>query len=215
MDIRDTLFGDLPLEQWPPTPTDADAQEPWLSFIAARKALARGEVSGAIAAWLRVITMPDLESRHYLQAWSFLRRNGVTPPADQAGRVLAVILEIPVKNGLDLLAAYRDCTARYYNYSGASVIWEHPDNSLDAIVNTLMSAGEKVVRAIGVGDKPRPPAPLPGQARLNFLTLAGLAFGQAPLAALMADPTAKPVVVAGAVLMQKLIASVDQPHVKS
>jgi hypothetical protein len=27
---------------------------------------------------------------------------------------------------VDLLAAYADRTARYYNFSGASVVWDHP-----------------------------------------------------------------------------------------
>jgi hypothetical protein len=208
METRDLLFGDLPLDGWPSSAAaDVGDAEPWRSFIAARKAMAEGRVAEAVEGWLRVIDMPGLESRHYLQAWTFLRQRGVQPPAEQAGQILGVVLEVPVGGGLDLLAAYRDRTARYFNYSGRAAIWEHPNNALDSEIDVLLAAGEKIVRAIGAGGKPRPPAPPADQARLNFMTPAGLAFGQAPMSVLMNDPAAKAVVIAGTGLMQKLVAS--------
>src|SRR4051812_36577278 len=81
--IRDTLFGDLPLEQWPADASRASG-EPWASFVAARDALAGGRADDAIAAWTQITEMPDLESRHYLQAWHFLRAQGQRPDGSLA-----------------------------------------------------------------------------------------------------------------------------------
>ena len=47
---------------------------------------------------------------------------------------------MPVPGGLDTLAAYEDLSARYLNFSGAAVIWDHPDNSLDSETRGLMQA---------------------------------------------------------------------------
>jgi hypothetical protein len=112
--IRDTLFGDWSIDGWGATEGSA---EPWGSFAAARTAISASDAHSAAAALRRIIAMPGLESRHYLQAWHFLRQLGVQPPTDQAKNALGVVLEIALPQGLDLLAAYADGSARYYNYS--------------------------------------------------------------------------------------------------
>jgi hypothetical protein len=149
--------------------------------------------------------MPDLESRHYAQAWQFLRVYGVDPPPQIAKALLGVVIEVPMTGGLDVLAAYPEHTARYYNFSGGAVIWEHPDDSLDPLIDELLRAGQDVVNAIGPWDKPRPPAPAAGRIRISFLTPSGLHFGDGPADQIPADPLAKPVFDAGTKLMQALV----------
>ena len=201
-EIRDTLFGDLPLEAWPPG--NGPGGEPWQSFVAAREAVAAGRMDDAIAAWQQVSTMPRLESRHYAQAWHFLRAQGVQPPADRAKQLLGVVLEVPMENGLDLLAAYPDYSARYYNYTGAGEIWDRPDPSLDPLIDDVLRAGQQILNAIGPWEEARPAAPPAGQLRINLLSPAGLHFGQGPFNDLAADPLAKPAVEAGTALMTRL-----------
>jgi hypothetical protein len=210
LNLRDTLFGDRPLAEWPPQLSSADGPA-WKAFCNARIALAEGRVTDAISGWQRVIGLPDLESRHYAQAWFFLRQQGVKPAPEVATNILGVVMEVPVNGGFDLLAAYRDRSARYYNYSGAGVVWEHPDASLDPQIDMLLDEGQKLVRKIGVSDKPRPPAPPADQARLSFITPGGIAFGQGPFAHLAKDPLARSIVGAGTLLMQKMIAAADRP----
>ena len=135
--MRDTLFGDVPLEGWPPD--DSGDAEPWRSFVQARRALGRGSEAEAIAIWKRIAKAPELESRHYLQAWHYLLQHGEAPPPAAAKRLYGVVLEVPIDAGLDLLAAYEDRTARYYNHSGAAVIWERPDGRLDSAVDALLA----------------------------------------------------------------------------
>jgi hypothetical protein len=204
--IRDTLFGDLPIPDWPiDDRAAAGGTEPWASYVRARDAVEADKPYDAIAEWRRVDGMPGLESRHYAQAWHFLRVYGVDPPKERAKTLLGVIIELPMNGGLDLLAAYPEYTARYYNFSGSAVIWEHPDDSLDALIDDLLLAGQRVLDAIGPWDKPRPPAPAPGRVRINFLAASGLHFGEGPAGEFPADPLAAPVFDAGTRLMQEML----------
>ena len=95
LSIRDTLFGDQPIETWPPGPAPG---EPWATFIAARASLSQGRQDGAIAAWRSITEMPNLESRHYAQAWHFLRAHGVPCPPERAKQLLGIV-KMEIKNG--------------------------------------------------------------------------------------------------------------------
>src|SRR5512145_760321 len=109
--IRDTLFGDLPMTHWP---SDSSlSMEPWASFVQARKYIEKMKDSSAVTTLKQITDMPGLESRHYLQAWHFLRLLRVNPPPDKAKTVYGVIVEVAVQRGADLVAAYADHTARY------------------------------------------------------------------------------------------------------
>jgi hypothetical protein len=208
--IRDTLFGDMPMNDWPPISAPTQDLEPWKSFVLARQAMEAGRTGEAGDYWKSITETPNLESRHYLQAWHFLRQQGITPPQDQEKKLLAIVVEYTLDAGLDLVAAYPEHTARYYNHSGAGVIWEHPDPSLDPAIDALLHAGQQVLNQIGPWDKPRPAPPPKGHIRLNFLSPAGLHFGQADFEVLARDPLAQPTIQAATALMQALIAKDTQ-----
>ena len=203
--IRETLFGDMPLDQWPP---DGDASDEvlWGAFVSARQHLAAGNQPDAIACWQQILAHPGLEPRCYLQAWHFLRQRGQQPPPDIAKELYGVVVEVAMPQGLDLLAAYTDHSARYYNFSGAAVVWEHPDMSLDSDIDQLLAASRQVVAQIGPWEQARPAPPPPGQARMSFLTPSGLHFAQGPMAALARDPLGGRVIQLATILMKDLIA---------
>ena len=207
--IRDTLFGDLPITQWP-SETASSESEPWRSFAQARAHLSSGHTHEAVTTLQRILAMPELEPRHYLQAWHFLRENDIQPDISVAKEVLGVVVEVALSGGLDLVAAYADGSARYYNHSGSGVVWEFPDDSLDQQIEDLLKAGQAVVDQIGVWEKPRPAAPLAGEVRINMLTPSGLHFGQAPTEALAADPLGGGVISAAIKLMQSLIEKAEK-----
>jgi hypothetical protein len=112
--------------------------------------------------------------------------------------------------GVDLLAAYPDYSARYYNYSGSGIVWEHPDTSLNSPIDQLLEASRQVVAQIGPWEQARPTPPQRDQARLSFLTPSGLHFGQGPMAALSRDPIGGRVLQLATVLMRALIAKTNQ-----
>lgn len=202
--IRETLFGDMPLDQWPAGGEASDVF-PWGVFIAARQFLAAGRKAEAIACWRDTLRQPGLEPRCAAQAWHFLRQQGQQPPPDVAKQLLGVVVEVALPQGLDLLAAYPDHSARYFNHSGAGVVWEHPDASLDAEIDQLLEASRRVVAEIGPWKEARPAPPPCDSARMSFLTPGGLHFGQGPMAALSQDPMGGEVIHAATRLMKALI----------
>jgi hypothetical protein len=202
--IRDTLFGDMPMTEWPSDP--GLTAEPWGSFVQARKYLDKQDKDSAIIALKRITDMPALESRHYLQAWHFLRQVGVNPSPEKAKIVYGVIVEVGVQGGADLVAAYSDHTARYLHHSGGGVIWEHPDTSLDSEVEVLLKAGQAVATAIGPWEQARPPAPQGDTVRLNMLTPSGLHFGYGSFQNLYNEPMGRSIIDPATKLMQSLIA---------
>ena len=199
--LRETLFGDVALSEWGGT----SPAEPWRSFAQAAELTTRGEREAAVQCLDGILAQPGLESRHYLEAWMGLASLGVRPPEPEAKHLFGVVLDMPVSGGLDTLAAYEDLSARYLNFSGAGVIWDHPDSSLDSQIHGLLAAGRELLGKIGPWAGPRPPVPS-GQARISLLTPSGLHFGQAAPGLLSRDPMAAPVLLAGTTLMQALIA---------
>lgn len=205
VDSRDILFGDAPMSAWPGSES-MEQGEPWTSFVNARQQANAGDTTSATKVLNQILEMRDLESRHYLQAWHFLKQMGQQPPDDEAKRLYGVVVEVGLDDGLDILAAYVDGTARYFNYSGAAIIWERPDASLDAPLETLMKLAQRVVNEIGSWDGDRPPVPAAGDVRINFLVPAGLHFGQGKFEDLARDSRGGPLIAAATELMQALIA---------
>ena len=200
--IRDTLFGDMPMSEW--ARDDRQNMEPWSSFVQARKHLDKRDRNSAITLWKTITDTPGLESRHYLQAWHFLRQHGVYPAPEKAKLVYGVVVEVALKGGADILAAYTDHTARYLNYSGAGVIWEHSDTSLDAEIEALLRAGQAVANVIGPWNQARPPAPTGDNVRLNMLTPSGLHFGYGSFKTLYEEPMGRSIIDPATRLMQSL-----------
>lgn len=199
--IRDTLFGDMPIGQWPSNDT---AGGPFATFIRARHAIAANKPGEAINDWLSITTTPGLESRHYLQAWHFLRQHGQQPPAEVAKDVFGVVIEVGMPEGLDILAAYADLSARYLNHAGGGVIWDHPDDSLDLKITTLLDHAERITQKIGPWEKERPAPVGRDMLRLSMLTPSGLHIGQGPVAVLSSDPFSAPMFAAATQLLQAL-----------
>lgn len=201
-EIRDTLFGDQPFGSWA---NHASMGEPWLSFTSAKAALDRGDQRACIEILTGIADRKNLESRHYVQAWEFLRQLGVLPPKEKEKELYGVVVEAGLNEGLDIIAAYADLSARYYNYSGAGVVWERPDATLDAPIQQVLSSGRVVAAQLGPWKGPRPPVPPQGIARINMLTPSGLHFGEGSLQALASDPLGGPVIATATVLMRALI----------
>ena len=105
-----------------------------------------------------------------------------------------------------MVAAYADHTARYFNYSGAGVVWDIPDQEIDQLIDRLLSLGQEIIPHIGLWEQERPPAPPVGSVRINLLTSGGLYFGQAAFADMGQDPLGGKALKAAITLMKALIA---------
>lgn len=204
-EIRNTLFGDVPLAEVVRAHPKVTLAEPWASFVRARDLRDADDVAGAKEAMRQVLAMHDLETRVFLQAWHTMRELGETPPQDRAKDVLGVVVEVGMPKGLDIVAAYRDHRARYFNYGGAGVLWERPTDSLDGLIDELLQAGSVVANVIPPWTQPKPPEPKRGSVRINLLTPSGIHLGQGPVEALNQDAMGGPILSAAFGLMKRLV----------
>ncbi len=130
----------------------------------------------------------------------------MNPPAEKAKIVYGVVVEVGMKNSADIVAAYSNYTARYLHHSGAGVIWERPDASLDAEIDALLKAGQAVANVIGPWEQARPAAPQGENVRLNMLTPSGLHFGYGAFQNLYNEPMGRSIIDPATRLMQGLTA---------
>ena len=206
LSIRDLLFGDLSLEMIASFAARTGDDSPWAHFAVAHQRHQQGDSFGAIVELEKVLDLERLESRVYLQAWYCLRQLGSFPPADIASEIKGVVVEAALEEGLDIVAAYADHSARYFNYSGAGVVWDIAEPEMDKLIDRLLSQGQEIIPHIGLWEQPRPPAPPAGTVRINLLTCGGLYMGQAAFADMGQDPLGGQAIKAAITLMQALIA---------
>ena len=208
LDLRKALFGEVAVQDFPPRFSPHDLAEPWASFVLAKNAVQAGEASGAISTWRRLANTPGLDTRFYAECWYLLRGQGVQPPAEIAKKLLGVVVEVEMGSGaMDLLAAYADHSARYYNYRGVGIVWDHPTKDLDGFVDALLNHCNRMVQMTSPRQGERPATLGPGEIRINLITPGGVHVGQGPFKELSGDAAAKPIIEASTALMQKLIAS--------
>lgn len=151
----------------------------------------------------RIIDNPNLETRMKLLAYHKLRTESYLL---EHKALLAVIVEVGLDEGVDVLASYKDGSARYINQSGNILIWETTDENSDALTQQLFADSEQVLPMIGPWDQPRRPQPEKGYARISFLVSDGLYFGEAPINVLFNDKLASPALQSATALMQYLTA---------
>ena len=202
---RETLFGDLSLDAYPLPWVKALSHQPWRTFVQARVEVDRGRISEAIFLWQEILGMQNLESLHYAQAWHFLRGYSVDPDPSIAKDLFGVVLEVPMEGGLDVLAAYADHHAAYFNFNGSSVLWLRPDPSLDPLIGSMLEEGAQIIRKIGPWKEPRRSAPALGDIRINLISPAGLHFGEGPQNLAAENPMTKPIWGASISLLQALV----------
>lgn len=144
----------------------------------------------------------NAEPRIKLLAANRLLAGGQKPEKE----LLAVIVEVGLHDGLDVLASFKNGTARYINYTGQMIIWENTeDANANALKDDLFVKSEEVVKLIGPWDQPRKPHPAKGNVRISFLLTDGLYFGEGPMNVLFSDPMASGPLNSATMLMQYLM----------
>jgi hypothetical protein len=201
--LRPLLFGNVPMDQWL-ADGDSAPTEVSQAFADARSAIHRGDVQRAVSLWTTIANTQHIEQRQVLQAWTFLRSNGVTPEPALAATVLGVVVEVPVGAGVDVLAGYRDSTARYLNHSGKVAIIEGM-SEFTPLIDSLVDAGQELSSRIGPWDKADLPALPSDHARVTMLTAGGFRFGQGPDLALRNEAIARPVFAAATALLVSIV----------
>jgi hypothetical protein len=154
------------------------------------------------AALLKFAADERNEGRTRALAYNRLRQAGETPPPK---KILGVIVEVPLQQGLDVLAAFSEGGVRYLNQSGKVAVFEGEDNPVGHMAKDLISISQPIVDKIGPWDKQRLPPPKSGSVRISFLVSDGLYFGEGPYSILQRDEMAGPVLAKAAMLLQKVV----------
>ena len=140
---------------------------------------------------------------------SFLRQAGIAPDAKNAKDVLGVVVSVPVQHGHDVLAAYRDGSVRYINFSGAAVVLDDAQPAVGGARQELLEQGHTLASRTGPWTEPKLPPLGQGDARLMALTPSGPHFGQGPFSALGSDAMARPVLDAAFQLLNRELSVAD------
>jgi hypothetical protein len=150
----------------------------------------------------KIIDDTSLDSRIKLLAYNQQSARGYSSVKKE---LLAVIVEVGLDLGLDVLASFRDGTARYINQSGKILIWETTtDARANELSNDLFIKSRDIVDKIGPWGKPRLRNPPKDKTRISFLVSDGLYFGEGTTDVLFNDELAKPALMAATHLMQYL-----------
>ena len=143
---------------------------PWVLMAAAHVKLKMDEPTEA-GRLLRAVTLISNEARLRLWAWHNLRQLGKYPSPDLARQVLGVIIEVPVDERMDILAAYADGSARYINHQGGMIVWDSTDETITPLVLTVIREAQPA----GAVQEDRLDDPIPAEeVRLSMLTPGGL-----------------------------------------
>ena len=110
LQMREMLFGDMPLHLFPPPNAQPADAPPWGPLAAAREAIVAGRYAEAEQHCRRLLAEPQ-ESRVIAQTWQALRGIGVAPQGDEI-KVVGAVAEAGVNGGLDIVAAYRAVPSR-------------------------------------------------------------------------------------------------------
>ncbi len=167
-DYKQILFVDQSLEEFVKLPGVPDDQ-----FVQAHKYVNRGRPEEAKKILKQVLTDPTAEVRTKLWAWNALRQLGAKPPTSIADEVQGVVMEVPVENWVDTLAAYSDGRARYVNGKGGAIVWEAPeDTRISSLVGNFIKAAKPLVDKARVFSKHQPTRS--DVVRITILTFGGI-----------------------------------------
>jgi hypothetical protein len=151
----------------------------------------------------KIIADTSSDPRIKVYAYNKQRASGCKPDKKE---LLAVIVEVGLDGGLDVLASFQNGTARYINQTERMLIWETTtDTKANELTKDLFTKSEQIVNQIGAGNNVRSPHPVKGNARITFLTSNGLSFGEAPRDVLFTDQLAGPALMSATQLMQYLM----------
>jgi hypothetical protein len=133
------------------------------------------------------------ESRVRLLAWHWLRSSG-QPFASR--EVLGIVVEVPLEEGLDALAAYADGSVRYINHTGRVAVFEGaPDEVAEQGRRLVHAAIPLAVRGPAARGpvKQRMAPPTLGAVRFSLLAADGLHVREGTFAEIARDQLTGPV----------------------
>ena len=206
LQLRETLYTRASLDPYlARVQEDAKSAFPWSNFVAANQAIKDGNNAQAISQLRQIVDTQGVETRIRLQAWHILSSLGEQPVESLRGYTQGVVIENHMDNGLDIVAAYSDNSARYWNYSGSGVIWDARAPEIDKLVFEVLKVGFEISKRIGIGLRDAPSVPEKGFLRIFIMAYDGSTVGEGRFDQLSKDPMGNAAITAGLNLMNGLI----------
>jgi hypothetical protein len=179
LQMRETLYSNASLEPMlSRVKDDAKTIFPWSNFFEADQAMKGNDSARAVTLLKQITDVEGLNTRIYLQAWHTLMGLGEQPPESLRGLIQGIVTEYHMDKGLDIVAAYTDHTARYWNYSGAGIVWETRDPEIDKLIDDLLKVGQEIMKRIGIEQRENLPIPTQGKLRIFLMAYDGSSFGE-------------------------------------
>jgi len=95
--------------------------------------------------------------------------------------VYAVILEVGLDVGVDVLAAFAGERARFLNHTGDVSMWEGGDGPAARLIAETLERAKTIAQAAAEQQSDRPPAPEDGTIRISVFTGAGVHRAHGPI----------------------------------
>lgn len=204
--IRETLYSNASLEPViSRIKEDSKTIFPWSNFVEANQAMKKNDKAKAINLLKQVVDGNGLDTRIYLQAWHTLVSLGELPPESTRGQIRGAVIENHMDHGLDIVAAYADHSARYWNYSGTGIIWDARDPKIDEVIDILLNVGQEIMKRVGIGQRDMLPIPPKGNIRIFLMAYDGSCFGEDLYDRLSQDDMGKYAIKMAYGLMMELI----------
>ena len=204
--IRETLYSNASLEPViSRIKEDSKTIFPWSNFVEANQAMKKNDKAKAINLLKQVVDANGLDTRIYLQAWHTLVSLGELPPESTRGQIQGAVIENHMDHGLDIVAAYGDHSARYWNYSGTGIIWDARDPKIDEVIDILLNVGQEIMKRVGIGQRDILPIPPKGNIRIFLMAYDGSCFGEDLYERLSQDDMGKYAIKMAYGLMMELI----------
>lgn len=195
-EFRELIYGDVAMNRYL-LGRDVKSEEPWSSFARARELLLAERAEEATQILLEIAHDPAVETRHALQAWTFLRAAGVRAPSEIAKNTLGVVAKFSALGAHHVVSAYRDGSVHYWHPTGRGEVHNSSFNeALDDALHYWLVAGQSFMA--GFKDLSRPfttyvprvPTYVPwNRTRISMLTPSGRYEVQASSKVLRRDET--------------------------
>jgi hypothetical protein len=115
-----------------------------------------------------------------------------------------VLLEVPLPDGLEVLATYADGAVRYLDRSGRATVYDHGPPEVRELAAEAVDHAQARALRLPPWSGARLPPPRVGDVRVSVLGSDGLRFVQGPFASLQKDPDTAALVSSAARLLRRL-----------
>jgi hypothetical protein len=151
-DLHDLLYGDQDLDRFLGL---AAPDGPFVELCArAKQHRDAGDLDEARQRLREAVLLPGLESRALMVGWTALRALGVAAPDDDP--LFGVVLDVPLADGLDTLAAYSDLSARYFNLGQPAIFYERDGSPLEGELRHVILQARFALGGMPVSSRERP-----------------------------------------------------------